>query len=160
MGAAVHQHGATAPELPRGSVNNDGQSMVDRPSFLLAPVAELVDAAGLVSVALLSEFAASNPGGGIDRMGTITRMAKKPSKPALDRVKFDGDWEDLAGRVGAPIPKKPPERETVKRPKKDACKHPALSKERIMGAQTGDYQCQDCRATFTPEQVKKMGQKS
>lgn len=77
-------------------------------------MAELVDAAGLESVALSSEFAGSNPAGVIHRMGTITHMAKKPNKPDPDRVKFEGDWEDLAGKMVKPAPKPEP-RETKKR---------------------------------------------
>lgn len=37
-----------------------------------------------------------------------------------------------------------------------ACSHPRLDKERILGAQTGDYVCTSCHETFSPDQAKRI----
>ena len=51
-------------------------------------------------------------------------MAKYPKKGEPERVKFDGDWEDLASRVVKPAEKSPP-RDPPKRTKAKPKKKPA-----------------------------------
>lgn len=82
----------------------------------------------------------------------------KKSEPEPERVKFDGDWENLAERVvKQPGGKAPPREAKPRKEKGQGCKHPKLRKERMFGQQTGDYICAHCRAVLSPAEVTELG---
>ena len=79
---------------------------------------------------------------------------KKPKKPgpSPETLKAEGaDWEDaMRHALNKPKP-------AEGFPDKGECEHKNLSKERIMGAQTGDKICDDCGKEFTITELRDLG---